>query len=466
MIRVEDVLIKIVENAIKFGAEYADARYEKIFSTTIMYSNDRIERISTGINEGIGIRVLANGAFSFLSTNVIDVNSILQQIKDSVKSAISFGEKRKDKIKLAATKTVKDKVIIKPKYPPEEYPLENKVSFLKDLVSISREKDKRIVNATSLITDISKYKVLVTSEGTEIIYKQPRVYFGLDVVAFEAGRSSWFGIRKASPTGYEYIKNFDTEVLSNEVVQKALKMLKAKPAPAGRFTVVVDNALTGVFIHEAFGHACEGDAIAAGESILKGRLGEKVGSELVTVYDDSTLHEGWGSLKYDDEGVPTQKRVLVEKGYLKGYITNRESAYKLNLSPNGGGRAQSYNHPPIVRMSNTYIVPGDYSKEELFEDIKYGVYLLGSRGGQVDISKGTFQFNAKEAYLIENGEITTPLLDVSLSGYTLEILSNVDAVSKDFDMWPGFCGKSGQSVPAGTGGPHIRIKNAIVGGRR
>ncbi len=462
----EDILRKIVEKAITFGAEYADARYERNFTTMITFSNDRIERISTGINEGIGIRILANGAFSFLSTNVIDIDNILKQVEDSVKSAKFFGEKRKDKIRLTEVKTVKDTVIVKPKLAPEEYPLEYKVSFIKELVKVSKEKDTRIVNATSVISDTSTHKILVTSEGTEIVYDQPRVYFGLDVVAFEAGRSSWFGVRKASPEGYEYVKSFNIEDLSNEVVEKALKLLKAKPAPAGRFTVVVDNALTGVFIHEAFGHACEGDAVAAGESILKEKLGEKVGSELITVYDDSTLPKGWGSLKYDDEGVPTQKRVLVEKGYLKGFITNRESASKLNLPPNGGGRAQSYNHPPIVRMSNTYIAPGDHTKEELFEDIKYGVYLLGSRGGQVDISKGTFQFNAKEAYLIEKGEITTPLLDVSLSGYTLEILSNVDAVSKDFDMWPGFCGKGGQSVPAGTGGPHIRIKNSIVGGRR
>lgn len=462
----KDVLRKIVDKAIEFGAEYADARYERIFSTNITFSNDKIEKISTGMNEGIGIRVLANGAFSFLSSNILNIDDLLRQLKDSVKSAKFFGEKRKEKIKLADVKTVKDKVVVKSLNPPQEYPLEDKVSFISELVKNSRSLDTHIVNATAIIADSHTYKILVTSEGTEIRYEIPRVYFGLDVVAFEAGRSAWFGIRKASPRGYEFIKKFSPEDISKEVVEKALKMLKAKPAPAGRFTVVADNDLTGVFIHEAFGHACEGDIVAAGESILKGKLGQKVGSELVTVHDDSTIPNGWGSLKYDDEGVPTQKRVLVEKGYLKTFITNRESAYKLDLPPNGGGRAQNYSFPPLVRMSNTYIQPGDYSKEELFEDIKYGVYLLGSRGGQVDTAKGTFQFNAKEAYLIEKGEITTPLLDVSLSGYTLEVLSNVDAIGKDFDLWPGFCGKGGQAVPAGTGGPHIRIKNAIVGGKK
>jgi len=206
--------------------------------------------------------------------------------------------------------------------------------------------------------------------------------------------------------------------------------------------------------------------VVSGESILAGKLGKRVGSELVNIYDDSTYPNGWGSLKYDDEGVLTQKRLLIEKGILRKYITNRETAVKLDMEPNGGARAQDYSHPPIVRMSNTYMAPGDWSFEEMIEDIKYGVYLLGSRGGQVDTAKGTFQFNAQEAFLIENGEITKPLLDVSLSGLTLETLMNIDALSKEFTLRTGTCGKGGQGVPAGTGGPHARIRNAIVGGRR
>ncbi|HDD63731.1 MAG TPA: TldD/PmbA family protein [Thermoprotei archaeon] len=267
-------------------------------------------------------------------------------------------------------------------------------------------------------------------------------------------------------SGYEAYRKFDLEGWAKRISEKAVKMLKAEPAPSGRFTVIADPDLTGVFTHEAVGHACEGDGIVAKESILTNMLGERIGSELVTIYDDSTYPNGWGSLKYDDEGVPTEKRLLIDEGILVGYINDRYTAFKLGMKPNGGARAQDYMHPPIVRMSNTYMAPGDWSFEEMVSEIKYGVYLLGSRGGQVDTAKGTFQFNAKEAYLIENGEITKPLLDVSLSGLTLETLKNIDAVGKDFKLRSGTCGKGGQGVPAGTGGPHVRIVNAVVGGRR
>jgi TldD protein len=227
----------------------------------------------------------------------------------------------------------------------------------------------------------------------------------------------------------------------------------------------MDPKLAGVFAHEAVGHACEGDTVADGQSILQGKIGEKIGSEHVTIYDDSTYPDGWGSTKYDMEGVPAKKRLLIDRGVLKNFILNREAAGELNMTPNGGARAQSFAFRPIVRMSNTYITQGDYTFNELLEDVKNGIYVKGTRGGQVDPAKGTFQFSAEEAFQIEQGKITTPLLDVSLSGLTLEILNNIDAVAKDFGMNVGYCGKEDQMVPAGDGSPHVRVRSAVVGGR-
>jgi len=321
------------------------------------------------------------------------------------------------------------------------------------------------VSSTVMIGDSHVHKLLITSDGAAIEQSGPRVRLVIMVGAFEAGRRGSYMDAFGAPTGYEYFDRLDLNEIAVETAKKALRMLKAEPAPTGRFTVITDPDLTGVFSHEAIGHACEADGVIAGESVLKDRLGEQVGSELVNICDDPTYPGGWGSYKYDDEGMPAVKRMLIEKGVLKTYITNREAAAKLGIEANGGARAQDYSYPPIVRMSNTFIVPGDWSFEEMLEDIDYGVYLLGSRGGQVDPAKGTFQFNAKEAFLIEKGEITKPLLDVSLSGLILETLHNIDAVGKGFSLRTGTCGKGGQGVPAGTGGPHIRIKNAVVGGR-
>jgi len=198
---------------------------------------------------------------------------------------------------------------------------------------------------------------------------------------------------------------------------------------------------------------------------LKSEMGRKIGSELVTIFDDPTILGAFGSFPYDDEGVKARKKMLIERGILTGFLNSRETAGEMNTEPNGSARAQSAGSPPLVRMSNTLIGNGELSFEELIEDIAHGVYLKGTRGGQVDTAKGMFQFNAAEGYLIEKGNLTYPLRDVSLSGSTLDTLNNIDALANDFKLGsPGFCGK-GQLVPVCDGGPHVRIRDAVVGGR-
>jgi len=193
-------------------------------------------------------------------------------------------------------------------------------------------------------------------------------------------------------------------------------------------------------------------------------MGKRIGSPLVTLIDDPTIPGAFGSFPFDDEGVPGQRKLLIEKGVLKGYILDRESARKLGFPPNGGARAESFGARPLVRMSNTVIEAGDHTHEEVFEGIRLGIYAKGTRGGQVDTAKGSFQFSCREAYLIENGEVTRPLRSLALSGGILSTLKEVEAVGRDRQVAdPGYCGK-GQTVPVGDGGPHIRIRSAIVGG--
>lgn len=461
----EDMLSKIIEEALNNGASYAEIRYEESYSCNLMISNGEIKRAGTTAKQGLGIRVLADGAFCFASTSGLRDNKLLELAREAVKSAKAISKLKKEKISLADAKPVNDKVVYKPVKNPVEVDLSEKKKLSLKVDNIIRSLDERIASSTVFIGDSYLRKLLLTSDGATIEQSGPRVRLVIMIGAFEAGRQGSYVDVFGAPTGYEYFDKLDLNKIAVEAAKKALRMLKAKPAPSGRFTVITDPDLTGVFSHEAIGHACEADGVIAGESILKDRLGKQVGSELVNICDDPTYPGGWGSYRYDDEGVLALKRMLIEKGILKTYITNREAAAKLGIEANGGARAQDYSHPPIVRMSNTFIVPGDWTFEEMLEDVNYGVYLLGSRGGQVDPAKGTFQFNAKEAFLIEKGEITKPLLDVSLSGLILETLYNIDAVGKDFSLRTGTCGKGGQGVPAGTGGPHIRIRNAVVGGR-
>ncbi len=455
---------EVLSIALELGAEYADVRVERRELVSLRMSNRVLESVSVGERFGLGVRVLVNGAFGFFTANKADKDALKLGIERAVKMARSSAAVRREKVALAPVKTVTDDVKGDFKVNPVAVDLEEYMELLIAGHDAAKESSKVLSNVTTMAEGVLLEKIIATSEGTKIRIVEPRVSYRVYTVASSEGRMAAIMDAKGLIKGFEAFKAFKIEELASDAAQRAEKMLDARPTPGGRFTVIIDGALTGVFIHEALGHAAEGDHVLAGESVLEGKLGEVVGSEHVTVYDDSTLEEGWGSAKYDDEGVPTRKRLLIDRGVLKGYILNRESAHKLGLEPNGGARAESYAHPPIVRMSNTYIQPGDWSFEEMLEDIKKGVYLKGSRGGQVDPAKGTFQFNAQEAFLIENGEITRPLRDVSLMGHVLETLKNIDAVGKDFTLRIGTCGKANQGVPAGVGGPHVRIVNALVGG--
>ena len=262
--------------------------------------------------------------------------------------------------------------------------------------------------------------------------------------------------------GFEVIKDHDIDNFGRTAALKAVRLLNAKSPSSGSFPVVLDPELTGVFIHEALGHASEADLILQNDSILKNKLGTQIGSNLVTIIDDASM-DAFGYYPYDAEGVKTSENILVKNGVLSLLLSSRETASKLGINSSGNARS-SVGEQPIVRMSNTYLKPGDQSFEELLEGMKDGIYLKGSRGGQVDTGKGVFQFNAAESFLIKDGEIRDPLRDVSLSGSIMEILNNVDALGSDFKMGVGFCGKSGQTVPVGDGGPHVRVSKATVGG--
>ena len=225
--------------------------------------------------------------------------------------------------------------------------------------------------------------------------------------------------------------------------------------------VVLDPELAGVFVHEAVGHASEADLVLEGSSVLENRIGEQVASPLINVIDDPTLHE-YGYYPFDAEGVQSAKTMIIKDGILDSYLHSRETAGHLGGTP-GHSRGQGYSIP-VVRMSNTYIDNGDATFEEMLEDVENGMYLIGSRGGQVNTGEGVFQFNAEKGYLIENGELTALLRDVSLSGKTLEILKNITTVGNDLTMHSGRCGKNGQLVPVTDGSPHISISKALVGG--
>jgi len=251
------------------------------------------------------------------------------------------------------------------------------------------------------------------------------------------------------------------ETVGTMIAKRIVDQLKAKAPKGGTFPAVIGTNVVGVFIHEAFGHLAEADLTLSG-SVLSDKLGKKIASEVVTVYDDGTVDGAFGSFKYDDEGTPTQKTLLIRNGEVTGLMHNRETACKFNAKPTGNARAEDFRFEPIIRMRNTYLAPGDSTLEELLEDIKFGYYLKSFRGGQANLD-GTFQVGIQEAYEIVEGRLGSPVRNASISGNTLETLHKVDAVGRDFKLWPGRCGKD-QIAFICDGGPHVRVREVIIGG--
>ncbi len=414
----------------------------------------KVQEITSGNNWGGCVRVLKNGAWG------VSFTTNPAKMEYTAKSALKLAETLNSDVKLADVETIQDKVRSKAKLKLRDVSLDEKKEVMSDVEKAANLDG--IVSTTVNYVDGEGASIFASSEGTLLQVEESRVALFLNAVAASDGIIQFGHKSTGGAAGFEVIQKEDLEKFGRTPAEKALRLLNAELPPSGKFPVVMDPELTGVFIHEALGHASEADLILQNDSILKGKIDTQIGSPIVTIVDDATM-DAFGYYPYDSEGVKTSENILVKEGVLRSLLSSRETASQLNISPSGNARSV-VGDQPIVRMSNTYLKPGKLEFEELVEDINSGIYLKGSRGGQVDTGKGVFQFNAAESFLIENGDVTAPLRDVSLSGNILEMLLKVDGVGSDFKMGVGFCGKSGQTVPVGDGGPHVRVKEATVGG--
>lgn len=429
-------------------------RISESLNNVIVMKDGKVQEITSGNNWGGCVRVLKNGAWG------VSFTTNPAKMEDAGKSALKLANALDNDVKLADIEPTHDNVKSKAKLKLQDVSLDEK----KEAMSAAEKAAnlEAIVSTTVNYVDGEGTTIFVNSEGTELQIEESRVALFMNAVAASDGIIQFGHKSTGGAAGFEVIQKEDLEKFGRITAEKAVRLLKAELPPSGKFPVVMDPELTGVFIHEALGHASEADLILQNDSILKGKMGTQIGSSLVTIIDDATM-DAFGYYPYDSEGVKTRKNILVKDGVLRSLLSSRETASQLDITPSGNARSV-VGDQPIVRMSNTYLKPGELKFEELIEDMDSGIYLKGSRGGQVDTGKGIFQFNAAESFLIENGEVTNPLRDVSLSGNILEMLLKVDGVGSDFKMGVGFCGKSGQTVPVGDGGPHVRVKEATVGG--
>ncbi len=457
----KEFLTKPVEEATRLGAEYAEARAESLFKTMLTLKERRVEAAKQGVENGVAIRVLFNGAWSFASVGSFDPEILTSAVSEACKMAKAASLNLKNPIKLAASPVVEDKVRIQPKKNPSDVNVEDKIKVASAINRNALSFDRRVKSCTVDYLDLTGTSTFTNSKGSLIEQDKMYVWSRMTASAEQKGVFTFSREEIGSTAGYELFDEQTPEELGERLSKRATEQLSAKQPKGGQFPAILGPNVVGVFVHEAFGHLAEADLALSG-GVLAGNIGKKIGSDKVTFYDDGTINGAFGSFKYDDEGVRTQKTLLIKDGIVAGLLHNLETACKFNAEPTGNARAEDFRVEPIIRMRNTFMAPRDSTFEELLENVKFGYYFKSFRGGQANVD-GTFQVGIQEGYEIVNGEVGEVVRNASISGNTLETLLNVDAVGKDFELGAGRCGK-GQTAFVCDGGPHIRLKEVIVGG--
>jgi len=347
---------------------------------------------------------------------------------------------------------------------PEDVSKADKVALLRRADEAARSSGGAIAQVSAGYGDSRRRILVANSDGLLVEDDQVRTRFSVMCVASgDTGLQTGYE-SLALTVGFELFERYGVEEAAQIAAGRALSKLAARPAPSGIVPIVIKSGTGGILFHEACGHGLEADHIAKDASAYAGKVGQLVASPLVTLVDDGTPADQWGSAAIDDEGRPSQRNVLIEDGVLTDYMWDHLRARKEGRNSSGNGRRQSYQHLPMVRMTNTYLVAGKEDPDEIVAQTPYGVYVAKLGGGQVNTATGDFVFGMTEAFLIENGRITAPLRDANLIGNGPDVLTKVDAVANDFDMCPGTCGKDGQSVPVGCGQATMRVSGITVGG--
>ncbi len=414
------------------------------------------------IEQGVGVHAVSGEKTGFAYTDEIQLPSLLEAGR-TARTIARTGQQGRVKIKGVPT----EQRLYEPINPLQSITEEEKIGLLRRLDAEARAEDPRIQQVIVSLVAAHDVVLIASSDGRLSGDVRPLVRCSVHVIAEQNGRREQGTGGGGARDGFRFFLDQERALgYAREAARQALINLEAEAAPAGPMTVVLGPGWPGILLHEAIGHGLEGDFNRKGTSAFSGRIGERVATEGCTVVDDGTLAGRRGSLNIDDEGTPSQRTVLIENGILKGYIHDRLNARLTGTASTGNGRRESYAHLPLPRMTNTYMLPGDYPPEEIIASVERGLYAANFGGGQVDITSGKFVFSASEAYLIEGGKITRPVKGSTLIGNGPDVLTRVSMVGNNLELDPGVgtCGKDGQSVPVGVGQPTLKIDELTVGG--
>ncbi|USD37261.1 MULTISPECIES: metalloprotease TldD [Ferrimonas] len=447
--------------------DYSDIYLQSARHESWVLEDGIVKEGSFNIEQGVGIRAIDGEKTGFAYADEITLDA-LQQSADAARGIAAAGADGRV-MALSNRPSVR-------RYPAEDpirsWEQQQKLSLLQEMDQYVRALDSRVQQVIASLSAVYEEVLVVASDGTLATDIRPLVRLNCSVIMVDGDRRE----RGSAGMGgrYDYAQldasNDDDRRRALDLCHQAVRMaevnLRAVDAPAGEMPVVLGSGWPGVLLHEAVGHGLEGDFNRKGSSAFAGRIGEKVASELCTIVDDGTLDGRRGSVSIDDEGTPAQNTVLIENGILKGYMQDKLNARLMGMAPTGNGRRESYAHMPMPRMTNTYMLAGDKEPEEIIASVKQGIYAPNFGGGQVDITSGKFVFSASEAYLIENGKITTPIKGATLIGNGPQAMQTISMVGNDLklDNGVGVCGKEGQSVPVGVGQPTLKLDRLTVGG--
>jgi len=470
---VDDKLIKELNSIAKDRIEYWDLRAGINRGTTLDFTDLKGKEVSSHYITDCGIRAFINGGWGFCVLKDLNRESILKGFQKAIKLARLSESLGKTKFKIASRDPTIKQFKVKRKKNVEDVDIEDKINLVKHHEKIATNYSSKIKNTHSLYVDGHTKSLLINSFNNHIFQDLSFLRLFSLVYTQENGIIQRAVNSVGGIGGFEIAQTEEAENLSTKTAKEAVDLLKAKSPVGGKFTIITDPKLTGTMIHEAFGHACEADSVLNNASILKGKVGEKVASTDVNIIDNPMMGQGtkfslpyelFGCYFVDDEGIPSQKTTLIEKGILKNYLHNLETSSRMDTLPNGHGRSSSFSSKPQVRMGFTFLEPGDWSMEEIIEETKEGILCEDFQYGYTKPSTGNFQFKCKFSYKIVNGEKKELMRDVSLSGMILEVLNKISAIGKKFNYSDGMCGKGGQSVRVCDGGPYIRIEDITVGG--
>jgi TldD protein len=459
-----DRVERLLSEAMARGGDFAEVYAERTVLTALSLDEGVVRSGHGSESAGVGVRVVVGAQVGYAYSDDLDDEALLSAARTAARIARGSGEPPAVKVSRRPT--------------PEHYrilqacceaPLERKVALLQRLDAAARAFDPRIRQVTGSYVDSVKHVLVANTRGhlAEDLQDMARLHAGVVAIGADGERRTG-AYGGGGRVGFDHFDALTPEAVGREAARQAVAMMGAVDAPAGPQTVVLAPGWSGILLHEAVGHGLEADFIRKGTSLFAGKLGERVASDLVTVIDDGTVSGGRGSINVDDEGVPGQRKVLIENGILKGYLYDTLNAKLMGAESTGSGRRESFRHAPLPRMTNTFLAAGGSDPREILSSVKRGLYAAQFGGGQVDITNGNFVFEVAEAYLIEDGRLTRPVKGATLIGVGPTALKQVSMVGNDprHDPGMGTCGKNGQSVPVGVGLPTLRIDDLTVGGTR